>query len=124
RHSVDSGNSWIGHSCEHVMQAVAELVEQRGDLVVRQQGGRCADRRRKVAYQLRDGQSLARRQGFGNDAFVHPRAAALLGTRVRIEIEARDDVPSSIFEIVVRYARMPYAHPRALPDRDAVETLC
>ena len=46
----------IGHAREHVVQTVAELVKQRGHLVVRQERRRRADRRREVAHQLRHGQ--------------------------------------------------------------------
>jgi len=38
-HAVDSGNAGIGHPRQHVVQSVAEFMEQRSDFVMRQQRG-------------------------------------------------------------------------------------
>ena len=50
--AVDAGDAGVGHARQHVMQAVAELMKQRGHLVMRQQRGRAADRGGEIAHQL------------------------------------------------------------------------
>ena len=93
---------------------MAEFVKQGGHLVMRQQRRRGADRRGEIAHQLRHRQRRSRRQGFGDHAFVHPCAAALLGARVGIEEEPRDDALVLIEQIVVAHARVPDADSRPL----------
>src|SRR5216683_3764851 len=88
-YAVDSGDAGVGHARQHVVQTVAEFMKQRGYLVMRQQRGSAAYRRREIAYQLGDGKGCSRGQGFGDDALVHPGTAALLGARIRIQEESR-----------------------------------
>jgi hypothetical protein len=51
------------HTRQHVLQGVAELVEERLDLAERHEGRLVADRRRLVAHHLRDGQADGRARG-------------------------------------------------------------
>ena len=122
-HPVDARNAGISDLGEHVMQAVAELVKQRGDFVVRQEGRSRRDRSGEVAYQLRDRQRVARGQRLGDDAFVHPCAAALLGARIGIEVEAGDDFVAGVQQIVKADAGMPHADRRSLTHADSVQAL-
>ncbi len=77
----------VVHPGEHVVQAVAELVKQRLDLVVRQQRGLAADRRGEVARQVGDRRLLAVAAAHPSHAVVHPRAPSLLRARVQVEVE-------------------------------------
>ena len=78
RDAVDAGDARVVHARQHVVQAVAELVEHRHDFVVRQQRGLAADRRQEVADQVGDRQRRVSAEILAADALVHPRAAALL----------------------------------------------
>ena len=82
---ADAGGERLLDVRQHVLQAVAELVEER--LAPRRsvmQRRLVADRRRLIADQVGDGQPAGR----APDALVHPGAAALLGrAAVRVEVE-------------------------------------
>src|SRR5215470_18467364 len=69
------------------MQPVAEFMEQRHDLPMREVRGLAADRRTEVAREIRDRMLHARTVATAVDRVVHPRAALLAGTRVEVEIE-------------------------------------
>jgi hypothetical protein len=62
--AVDAGDRRVGHARQHVVQAVAELVEQRDDVIVRQQRGLAVGRQRvadQIGHRQRSaaGESLA-----------------------------------------------------------------
>ena len=121
-HAVDPGDAGIGHPRQHVVQPVAEFVKQRGHLVVRQHARAAAPTGAvKLHTSCATGSADARRQGFGDDAFVHPCAAALLGARIRIEKETGDDALVLIEQIVVAHAGMPNPDSRPFTHADAVE---
>ena len=94
RHAVDAGDARIVDAREHVVQPVAELVKQGHDVIVGEERGTLVSRRQEVAHQVRDRQRGARRQALAADALIHPGAAALVGTRVGIQIEAADRLPA------------------------------
>jgi hypothetical protein len=81
--AVDAGDARVVDTRQHVVQPVAELVEQRDHVVVRQQRGRAPGRRREVADQIGDRQGAGVARAFAPDALVHPGAAALLRPRVQ-----------------------------------------
>ena len=94
----DAGHRAFVHLGQHVVQAVAELVEERDHVVVRQQAGPPTDRQREVAHQVRHRQlqpaiHLAIHVITGpqpaRTTVVHPRARLLAGAGVGIEIEGR-----------------------------------
>ena len=51
-HTTDTRHIALIHLCEHVMQAMSKFMEQRNDIVVRQQGGVAIDTFCKVADQV------------------------------------------------------------------------
>ncbi len=71
------------------MQAVAELVEQRDDVVVAEQGRAAVDGRGEVAHQVRHRRLQAVAVGAqpALARVVHPGARALAGARVEVEEE-------------------------------------
>ena len=81
---------------QQVMQAVAELVEQRDHVVVRQQRGPPAHRRRKVADQVRQRfLQRALRAPPATAAAVHPGAGLLAFAGVQVQVEARHGLVSA-----------------------------
>src|SRR3546814_9163581 len=85
------------------MQAVAEFVEQRHDFVVRQQCRFARQRWREIASQISDRLLQAMRGMAAVDALVHPGAGALVGARVRVEIEqARSEEHTSELQSLMR----------------------
>ena len=112
--AVDSRDAGIGHAREHVVQPVAEFVKQRRHFVVGQQRrARAPTGAVKLHTSCATGSALPEGRDLGDHALVHPRAAALLGARIWIEIEAGDDLRRrAIQQIVVADAGMPYARPR------------
>jgi len=73
---------------EQVVQAVAEFVEQRDHVVVGEQRGFAPDRRGEVAHQKGDRRLHDTACEPARDRLVHPGAAALGFTRIRVEVEA------------------------------------
>src|SRR6185437_1302403 len=57
------------------------------------------------------------------DAFVHPGAAALVGARVSIQIEAADRPPRGALDLEEAYVRMPHRSAAALADVHVEEPL-
>jgi len=87
-HTRDAGNRQLLDLRQHVVQAVAELVEQRDDVVVAQQRRLAVQRWREVAHQVRH-RKLQRAVGSApaGAAFVHPGAGTLARSRVEVEVE-------------------------------------
>jgi chorismate mutase len=54
RHAVDAGDTGIADARQHVVQAVAEFMEQRHDIIVRQQRRAAVLRRERVAHEVCD----------------------------------------------------------------------
>ena len=84
RHAVDAGYARRFDARQHVVQAVAELVEQRGHFIVSEQRRFALYRAIEVTGQVRH-RLLQTAIGFAHlpDAVIHPRAAALVLARVR-----------------------------------------
>src|SRR5450432_763041 len=91
-----------------MMQQVAELVEDRLHLAMRQQGWFVAHRRRQISAdqaQVRLDVRQAREKG------VHPGAAALIFTRIKIGVEGPNDrSPRFVANRVIAYLWIPDRH--------------
>jgi len=73
-----------------MVQSVTEFVEQRDHFIVSEQRRLAADRRRKIAGEVRNGRLDAVRDAAARDRIVHPRATALRRARVEIEVKLPD----------------------------------
>ncbi|SUD58028.1 Uncharacterised protein [Ectopseudomonas oleovorans] len=109
---------------QQVMQAMAEFVEQGGDLIVGQQRRLAADWRGEVAHQVghRGDQQLALGVAALVARAVHPGAAALVGAGVEIEEEA-PDMLAVLLNLEQAYVRVPGVEVLQLANLDAVELL-
>ena len=89
-HVVDAGSLGALHRGEHVLQAMAELVEQGFHLAEGHQAGGLTHRRTLVADQIGHGQDRRAIGSAGTDqAFVHPGTATLAARpAVGIEVES------------------------------------
>ncbi len=105
------------------MQPVAEFVKQRQDIVVCQERRAIRARWQEVAHEIRDRQRGAGVELFAADAFIHPGAAAFVGSRVGIEIEAADGLARAAFDLEVAHVRVPYRRVLPLPDADPKQAL-
>ena len=81
------------HAAQHVMQQMAEFVEDRFHFAMSQQRGLVADRRREVAANTADVRLERRRLDTGDEAF-HPGAIALGFAREPIGVESAEQHPS------------------------------
>jgi hypothetical protein len=82
---------------QHVLEAVAELVEERLDLVERHERRLPVDGGRLVAHQVRHRLPDPDGRAPPSDALVHPCPAALLGRpAVGIEKEGRERRPVGV----------------------------
>ena len=109
-HVVDAGGLGALHGGEHVLQAVAELVEQGLHLVEGHQARRLPHRRALVADQV--GHRQHRLAGGGAGAaqtFVHPGAAALAaGAAEGVEVEGgQGGATGAIEHAEVAHIRVP-----------------
>src|SRR5580700_6248548 len=93
-----------------MVQAMPELVEQRQYVIVSEQCGMRAAWREKIAHEICDRQSRTRRQMLAADAFIHPRAAALVGARISIEVEAANRMTAGVCDLEEAHIRMPQRH--------------
>ncbi len=88
-HAGDARHAQLLHLREHVVQPVAELVEQRDDVVVREQGRAAVDRGGEVAHEVRH--RRLQRPAVGaqpaRTRVVHPGARALAGAGVEVQVE-------------------------------------
>ena len=96
------------HLRQHVVQAVAELVEQRRDIVMRQQRWLAADAVGKVADQMRDWRLQLARVGAqpAGAHIVHPGSTAFAGPRRHVEVKLPDQFTVAL-DAVERDARLP-----------------
>ncbi len=87
-HAVDSGYVQYVDLGQHVVQAVAELMEQGGDFVVGQQRRLAIHRRREVTGQEGHRQlQLAAKVAPADPAVCHPGATAFALARKEVEVE-------------------------------------
>ena len=114
--TIDSGKARVVDARQQVVQAVAELVEQRQHVVVREERRMSAARRQEIADEIGHRQRRACGEMFAADALIHPGAAALVGTRVGIEIEAADGVARRIRDLKEAHVRMPQRNSVARAD--------
>ena len=92
--AADAGDAELVRPRQHVVQAVAELVEQGDDVVVRQQRRLAVDAVGEVADQVGDRRlqlAVVGAQPAGAHV-VHPGAAALAGARRGVEVELADQL--------------------------------
>ena len=90
-HALDAGDAGDVDPGQQLVQAVAELVEDRDDLVVRERRRLAADRRRQVAREVGDRMLHRAPRAAAVDRVVHPRAALLAFARVEVEVELADE---------------------------------
>src|SRR5204862_7331509 len=107
---------------QELVEAVAKLVKERDDLVVRERRRCVARGRGKIAVQVRDGQLHLVTRTAAIDGVVLPRAALLAGTGVKVEIELADQRARRIEDVEEGDVGMPRRR-LALSNRDAVERL-
>ncbi len=121
RHPADAGNARHVDARQHVMQAVSELMEQRGDFVMGKQRRFAVHRTVKVTGQVGNRfLQAAVRFTHHTDAVVHPGAAAFVFTRVEIEVEAAAQFAIFVVEVKEAHVRMPDVDILALFSADAV----
>ena len=120
-HAVDAADRRQIHLGKHVMQAMAEFVEQGQYVVVRQQRRRLGGGRREIAGQEGDRQFQRRTVAETRAADVHPGAAALAGARIEIDIAARDDATVAIAHVEIAHVRMPDIHAVTRAQWDAIQ---
>ena len=88
-HPRDAGHGQVFHLREHVVQAVPKLVEERDDLVVRQQRRPIPHGRREVADQVCHGElQLAFWAAPAAAAGVHPGARLLARAGMKVQVKA------------------------------------
>ncbi len=122
-HAVDPGDVRIVHPGEHVVQAVAELVEQGDHLVMGEQGRLVAHRRGGVAGHVGDRDLHPVPVPHPVHALVHPGAAALLGPGVEVQVELCAGRAVGITDLVEAHVRMPHVHAVHFHDAHLVEAL-
>ena len=88
-HAVDAGHAEVVDARQQVVQAVAELMEQRETSSCVKSAGLPPTGAREVAGQVRDRDLQPSRLRRGVIGVVHPRAAALAFARVQVEVELR-----------------------------------
>ena len=120
-HAIDAGDAAVVHPGQHVMQAMAEFVEQGGDFVVGQKRGFAAHGRGEVASQVGDRMLDAAGGFFAHDALIHPGPAALAGTRVQVQVKTGPRPAVRPQEVKKQHLLMPGLDPRARLDPDAIE---
>ncbi len=95
--AADAGHAELVDAGQHVVQPVAEFVQQRDQVVVGEQRGLAADRRREVADQVRDrGLQAAVGAAPAPAHVVHPGPGALAGARVGVEVELREQLAAAL----------------------------
>src|SRR3569833_692369 len=117
--TVDSCNARVIDSGQHMMEAKAELVKQCQHIVVCQKRGTARARWQEVAYEVGDRKRRPGVEAFAPTALVHPRATALVGPRIGIQVEAPDRLAGSSLDFEEAHVRMPYRGVLALPDAHA-----
>src|SRR6185369_13165121 len=91
RDAIDARERRIVDLGQQVVQRMAELMEQRDGLRMREQRRRLADRRVEVADDIRDRRLEPASEVRARDATVDPGAAALVRPRVEVRVEAADE---------------------------------
>ena len=90
---------------QQLVQPVAELVEDRDHLVVRERRGLAVDRRRQVAGEVGDRMLDVRAGAAAVDRVVHPRAALLVLARVHVEVELPEQRAVAVGDVEKAHAR-------------------
>src|SRR5579859_3743252 len=75
---------------QQVMKAMAELMEQRDDFVVREECLLSAQWSGKIAVQVGHGRLHARTLAPARDGIVHPGPATLRGSGIEVQIKLAD----------------------------------
>ena len=124
RHSADAGDACGFDAGQHVVQAVTELVEQGDHFIVGKQRRFAAHRTVEVTGQVGDRflQGTIRFTHLAH-AVVHPRPAALVLTRVEIEVEAAAQFVFLVIQLEEAHVRMPDVDIGTLFGGDAIDAL-
>ncbi len=108
-HAVDARHAQLVHLREHVVQAVAEFVEEGDDLVVREQRRLVADRAGEVAGEVgHRGLHTGVGQHLAAAGVVHPGAAALAVTGVQVDVELRQQLALRRFDAEEAHVGVPH----------------
>ena len=105
------------------MKPMAEFVKKGAHLVVSQKRWLVGQRRRKVTGQIGDRHLHVRRRFSATYTLVHPRAATLVVTRVRVEVKDADGHTPRVENSISRHVGVPRGNPGDRLDHDPVETL-
>ncbi len=114
-HAVDAGHAGHVDPGQHVVNAMAELVEQGDHLVVGEQGRLAIHRAVEVAGQV--GHRLLQRPVLTvatAEADIHPGAALLVLAGIEIEVEAATQLVIGVEDVVEAYVRVPGVDTEAL----------
>ena len=122
-HTVDTGNARGFDTGQHMVQTVAELVEQGNHFIVGKQSGFAVHRTVKVTGQVGD-RFLQRAVTFTHlaDAVIHPRPAAFMFTGIQVEVEAAAQLVVFVIQLEETNFRMPDVNIGALFGNDAINT--
>lgn len=109
RHPADAGNPGGVDASQHMVQTVAELVEQGDHFVMGEQRRLAVDRAVEVTGQVGD-RLLQGTIQFTHlaDAVVHPRPAALMLAGIQVEIEAAAQLVVFVIQLEEAHFRMPH----------------
>ena len=105
---------------QQLVQPVAELVEDRDDLVVGERRGFPFHRRGQIAGEVRNRMLDVRTRVTTVDRVVHPCAALLAWPRVIVEVELAEQRAGRVGDVEKAHVGMPRRGWRSA-DRDAVE---
>ena len=105
--AVDARHAELVDLREQLVQPVAELVEQRVHLAVREERGLAAHGRREVAGEEGDRRLHAPADAPAVDGVVHPRPAALALARVEVEVELADARARGVDDLEEAHRRVP-----------------
>ena len=107
-HAVDAGHGQGAHLGQHLVQAVAHLVEEREHFIVAERGRLAVHALAEVAHQVHHRRLFAGGQLAAVAAVVHPRPAALARPRVRVQVELADQAPRRIPERIEAHVPVPH----------------
>ena len=107
-HAVDAGDAQVLDTCQKMMQAVTELVEQGDDFVMGKQRRLAWQRRSVVAVEIGHRRLDAVALPAPCDGVVHPGAAALAGAGIEVEVELADLLAAMVGNLEEFHVLMPH----------------
>ncbi len=102
---------------------MSEFMEQRENIIMREERRLVLARRQEVAYQVGNRLRQAGGEPLASDALVHPCAAALVRSGVGVEIKVADGLPVSALDFEEPHVGMPHRHALAFANAHSEETL-